>query len=70
MNLTDYKGIFVCVQQIDNKITGVSFELIGEAKKLAKDLNCEVTAVLLGSKVTSLCDSLAERGADKVIVVD
>ena len=70
MNLSDYKGIFVIVQQVDNKVMGVSYELIGEATKLAKSLKCEVTAVLLGDKVANLCDSLAERGADNVIVVD
>ena len=70
MSLSDYKGIFVIAQQVDNKIMGVSYELVGEAKKLASHLGCEVTAVLLGSNVGNLCDSLAERGADNVIVVD
>ena len=32
MNLQDYQGVYVFVQQVDNKITGVSFELIGKAK--------------------------------------
>ena len=26
MNLQDYQGVYVFVQQVDNKITGVSFE--------------------------------------------
>ena len=26
MNVQDYKGVFVFVQQVDNKITGVSYE--------------------------------------------
>ena len=42
----------------------------GKAKDLAKDLNTDVTAVLLGSGVKELADQLAEYGADKVIVVD
>ena len=70
MNVQDYKGVFVFVQQVDNKITGVSYELIGKAKDLAKDLDTQVTAVLLGYKVGDLCDKLARYGADKVIVVD
>ena len=40
------------------------------AKNFAKDLNTEVTAVLIGSDVKGLADQLAEYGADKVIVVD
>ena len=70
MNLQDYKGVYVFVQQVDNKITGVSFELIGKAKELAAAMETEVTAVLLGYNVASLCDELAEFGADKIVVVD
>ena len=70
MNLQDYKGIFVFAQQVDCKISGVSFELIGKAKELAAELGTNVTAVILGDGVTALADSLAVYGADKVVVVD
>lgn len=70
MNLEAYKGVFVFAQQVDNEISGIAFELIGKGKDLAKDLNTEVTAVLVGSDVKGLADKLAEYGADKVIVVD
>lgn len=70
MNLEAYKGVFVFAQQVDNVIGGIAYELIGEGKKLANDLNTEVTAVLVGSDVKNLADKLAEYGADKVIVVD
>lgn len=70
MNLEAYKGVFVFAQQVDNEISGIAFELIGKGKDLAKDLNTEVTAVLVGSDVKGLADELAEYGADKVIVVD
>lgn len=70
MNLEAYKGVFVFAQQVDNEIGSIAFELIGKGKDLAKDLNTEVTAVLVGSDVKGLADQLAEYGADKVIVVD
>ena len=70
INLEDYKGVFVFAQQVDNELSPIAFELLGEAGRLAKPLNTEVTAVLLGSKVGNLVDKLAEYGADKVIVVD
>ena len=70
MNLEEYKGVYVFAQQVDGKITGVSYELIGKGKDLAADLGTEVTAVLIGSNVTELADKLAAYGADKVIVVD
>jgi electron transfer flavoprotein alpha subunit len=70
MSIQDYKGVFVFVQQVDNKVSSVSYELIGKGKQLAKDLDTEVTAVLLGYKVADLCSNLAKYGADKVVVVD
>ncbi|MDE5966024.1 MAG: electron transfer flavoprotein subunit alpha/FixB family protein [Lachnospiraceae bacterium] len=68
--IAQYKGVFVFAQQVDNKLSGISFELIGEGKRLAEKLNEKVTAVLIGANVAGLADELAEYGADRVIVVD
>ncbi len=70
MGLEEYKGVYIYAQQVDNKLSNIAFELIGKAKDLAKDLNTDVTAVLLGSNVKDLAVELGEYGADKVIVVD
>lgn len=70
MSLQDYKGVFVFAQQVDAKISGVTYELIGKANELAADLNTDVTAVVLGSGIKGLADDLAAYGADKVIIVD
>ena len=70
MNLAEYKGVFVFAQQVDNKINGVSLELLGKARDLAKDLDTNVTAVLLGSEVNNLTAKLAAYGADRIIMVD
>ncbi len=69
--IAQYKGVFVFAQQVDNKVSGIAYELLGKAKELAESLETkEVTAVLIGSGVKALADNLAEYGADKVIVVD
>lgn len=70
MGLEEYKGVYVFAQQVDNELSSIAFELLGKGKDLAKDLNTDVTAVLIGSGVKGLADQLAEYGADKVIVVD
>ncbi len=70
MSLEEYKGVFTFAEQVDNKLNGVALELVGKGKELAKDLNTEVTAVLIGSNIKDLADTLAEYGADHVIVVD
>ena len=70
MNIAEYKGVFVFAQQVDNKLSGIALELIGKGKDLAKDLNTEVTAVLVGHEVKDLADELAAYGADRVVLVD
>lgn len=70
MGLEEYKGVFIFAQQVDQKISRIAFELLGKAKELAKDLDTDVTAVLMGAGVRQMADELAEYGADHVIVVD
>ena len=70
MNIEEYKGVYVFAQQVDGIVGGIAFELVGEAKKLAKDLNEEVTAILIGSDIKGQADELGAYGADRVIVVD
>lgn len=69
-NIEQYKGVFIYAQQVDGEISPIAYELLGKAKDLAADLDTQVAAVLLGSNVKGLADSLAEYGADRVIVVD
>ena len=70
MGLEEYRDVYVFAQQVDNQVSGIAYELLGKAKELATTLNEKVVAVLIGSDVKGLADSLAEYGADKVIVVD
>ena len=69
-NMEQYKGVFIYAQQVDGEISPIAYELLGKAKDLAADLDTDVTAVLLGSNVKALADSLAQYGAYRVIVVD
>lgn len=70
MGLEEYKGVYIFAQQVDNKLSNIAFELLGKARELAKDLDTDVAAVLIGSGIKDLADELAAYGADKVIVVD
>lgn len=70
LKVEECKDVFVFAQQVDNKLNSIAFELLGKAKDLAKDLDQQVVAVLIGSGVKGLADELAWYGADKIIVVD
>ncbi|HBH3654378.1 TPA: electron transfer flavoprotein subunit alpha/FixB family protein [Clostridioides difficile] len=63
-------NILVVIEQRENVIQTVSLELLGKATEIAKDYDTKVSALLLGSKVEGLIDTLAHYGADEVIVVD
>ena len=65
-----YSGVFTFAEQVDGVLMNVSYELIGKARDLAKDLDTVVTAVLLGENVAELAHELIAAGADRVLVVD
>ena len=69
-SFSEYKGVYVFVQQVDGVIAPVSFELIGKGRELAKQLNTSVCAVLCGHNVAELADELGEYGADTVVLID
>ncbi len=70
MNLQVYNGVMTFAEQVEGKLTNVSLELLGKGQELAKDLNTNVTAVLIGENMAELAQTLVEYGADRVIVAD
>ena len=68
--LDAFQGVYIFAQQVDNQLDGIALELLGKGSELAKDLGTELTAVLVGSDVAALADTLGEYGADRVIVVE
>jgi len=69
-DLSAYKDVWVFCEQKKGIIQTISFELLGEGKKLAKKLGGKLCAVLLGDGIESKVDEAAWRGADKVYLVD
>lgn len=67
-DFSDYRGVFVFAEQRDGKLVNCGLELIGEGKKLAKDLDTDVTAMLIGDGVEGLAKELIAYGADRVLV--
>ncbi|MCM8773798.1 MAG: electron transfer flavoprotein subunit alpha [Candidatus Omnitrophica bacterium] len=66
----EYKDVWVFIEQEDQNIAGVSFELLGKAKDLVTQLDCKVVGVFLGYNIKDKANTLIYKGADKVIVVD
>lgn len=69
-NLSLYKDVWVFCEQKKGVIQPISYELLGEGKKLAKKLGVNLCAVLLGDGISAKTEDLSARGADKIYLVD
>ena len=71
VDLSAYKHIWVFAEQRQGKIQNVALELIGEGKRLAKDISddTQLCAVLIGNNIDHLAQECFEYGADKVYMV-
>ena len=63
-------GILVHCEITESKLDPISLELLGAGSRLAQDLGQDLTAVLIGSNITSLAQEVIAYGANKVYVVD
>jgi electron transfer flavoprotein alpha subunit len=70
MNLDDYRGVWVFIEQNDGKIEGVSLELLGAGRKLADKLQVPLAGFLLGNEIKPLANKIISYGADIVYLVD
>ncbi|MFZ5754208.1 MAG: electron transfer flavoprotein subunit alpha/FixB family protein [Bacillota bacterium] len=72
MNLKDYQGIWVIAEQMGGCLNSVSFELLGKAQELKKQLQTPepVVAVVLGKDIAEMAKELGAYGAEEIIVVD
>ncbi|SDC84500.1 electron transfer flavoprotein alpha subunit apoprotein [Candidatus Frackibacter sp. WG12] len=68
--LQDYKGVWVFIEQVRNEVAPVSWELLGEGKRLAEDLGVELTGVVLGFDARDIAYEAISYGADKVYLID
>jgi electron transfer flavoprotein alpha subunit len=58
--------VWVIAEQIDCRILAVSFQLVGQARKLADALDTAVESVILGDHIEDQAQQLIAAGADKV----
>ncbi len=69
-DLSEYRDVWVVAEQHGGDVQPVTFELLGEGRKLANDLGMSLCAVLVGSAIGERAQELIHRGADRVYVVD
>ncbi|MDR0820036.1 MAG: electron transfer flavoprotein subunit alpha [Endomicrobium sp.] len=65
-----YRGVWVYAEQRHGEVSGITYELLNEGKRLAEKLGTALSAVLIGSNIKSKARELINRGADKVYVCE
>ncbi|WP_425058715.1 Caffeyl-CoA reductase-Etf complex subunit CarE [Sporomusa carbonis] len=70
MDVSQYKGVWVYLEQYEGNLRRVGLELMAPGRKLADELGQELAVVIIGDKVEPLAAQAIERGADKVYLVE
>ena len=65
-----YRGVWIFIEQEDGCPAGVSWELLGVGAGLARDLDVELGAFVLGDQVEHLAEEAFKYGAQVVYVMD
>lgn len=72
VDLTAYKNIWVYAEQRKGKLLNVALELIGEGRRLSREIgdDAKVCALLVGSNIENLAKECYEYGADSVYLIE
>lgn len=70
MDKSQYKDVYVFVEQREGVIQPVAFELLGKARELADQLSQNVVAILAGYGIAEKASELIAYGADSVLCID
>ena len=68
--MADYQGVMIFAEIADGKLAPISRELLGIGRKLANDLQEELSVLIAGSSVADIAPEPMSFGADKVYIVD
>jgi len=70
IDIKEYRGCWVFVEQSHGNPARVSLELLGKGKELAEKLGVDLTAIVLGDELGSLPRELIAYGAERVLVAE
>lgn len=70
MDTSEWKNIWVYLEQVDGVIESVSWEMLGKGRELADTSGEELIGVILGHNVGNQPQEALRRGADRVLVCD
>jgi electron transfer flavoprotein alpha subunit/NAD-dependent dihydropyrimidine dehydrogenase PreA subunit len=69
-DLSGYQGVWVWVEQFGGKAQSISWEMMGQGRRLADRRNAALTACVLGHDVGHIARQAVSYGADRVFRAD
>lgn len=70
VSVDDYRGVWVWVEQFGGSAHPISWEMMGQGRRLADELRVSLTACVLGEGMASVAQDAIAYGADRVLVAD
>jgi len=72
VDLSAYKNVWVYAEQRKGKLMNVALELIGEGRRLSREISddTKVCALLVGNNIENLAKECFEYGADSVYLIE
>ncbi|MBP2637208.1 MAG: carE 4 [Firmicutes bacterium] len=70
MDKTEYKDVWVYLENEEGKMRNVALELLGEGRKLADSMGQKLAGVLIGNNIEGLAKEAFAAGADQVYLVE
>ncbi len=70
VDLTQYQDVWVFIEHKRGRIANVSFELLGQGRKLADALGCKLCGMLMGDGVEQCAQEAIRHGADTVYLTE
>jgi len=65
-----WSGVWVIIEYTNGKVAPVGWELLGEGRKLANAIGCDLCGVITGHMVDGVIPDAFAYGAEKVYVID
>jgi len=69
IDLSQYRGVWVIAEHYQNIIHPVAFQLLGKGAELAKELEVNLTFVILGADFDDQLDKISLYGPDQIIYI-
>jgi electron transfer flavoprotein alpha subunit/NAD-dependent dihydropyrimidine dehydrogenase PreA subunit len=70
VDISEYKDVWVFIEHKRGRIANVSFELLGQGRKLADALGCKLCGMLMGEGVEQWAQEAIRHGADTVYLAE